>query len=477
MKKYIKEFGVKVLQKLHSYGFEVQIVRGIDKEIVKLNSINDLNSRLLCSEKLVEEYPQHPKAQMELIQSLHKMNDNRQFEQMNRYASKLQAWLTHTELQELRNIEFISNSMVVGSFGNHYALENLLRANEYGLRVKKKLFMLLPENIQLRNPTLFSYFEPYINVIRDMETIQAMKGFESFLTLPLGIGLPMNDICPFLDIAANLNEIEQKKIGIKGPLLHLKKEHYDIGKQVLRKLGLPDDAWYVTLHVREPGYRGESRKNTTEEFRNANPLDYVNACKVITNAGGWVFRMGDPSMTALPKMPQVIDYARTGEIRSDLMDVFLGATCRFLIGSASGYLRLPRYFGVPVLFTNSTNTVPYFSLTENDLYLPRLLKYKGNGNYLSFEENISPPISMLTNSQHFLNMGLGWANNTPEELEIATIEMLEKTDDNSSSKNEDDLQRRFKIVAEKCGQKYGGHPVKAFASISSEFLHKHVDLL
>jgi hypothetical protein len=41
----------------------------------------------------------------------------------------------------------------------------------------------------------------------------------------------------------------------------------------------------------------------------------------------------------------------------------------------------------------------------------------------------------------------------------------------------DDLQKRFKILAEKCGQKYGGHSVKAFAPVSREFLHKHVDLL
>ena len=36
-------------------------------------------------------------------------------------------------------------------------------------------------------------------------------------------------------------------------------------------------------------------------------MDYIKACKTITMAGGWVFRMGDPSMTKLPKMNGVID--------------------------------------------------------------------------------------------------------------------------------------------------------------------------
>ena len=42
---------------------------------------------------------------------------------------------------------------------------------------------------------------------------------------------------------------------------------------------------------------------------------------------------------------------------------------------------------------------------------------------------------------------------------------------------DDDLQMRFKSLAEKCGFKYGGHKVRAFASISPQFIHKHADLL
>ena len=175
-------------------------------------------------------------------------------------------------------------------------------------------------------------------------------------------------------------------------------------------------------------------------------------------------------------MPHVIDYAHM-DIRSDVMDIFLGATCRFLIGTASGFLRVPRYFGVPVIFTNCTSSVPYFSLVENDLYLPRLLKYQGNNQYVSFKEYMSPSMSMLNSTQKYLKEGLEWIDNTPEELKDVTIEMLEKIDGNSSSKSEDDRQRRFKIIAENCGLKYGEHTVKAFASISNNFLHKYSYLL
>ena len=51
--------------------------------------------------------------------------------------------------------------------------------------------------------------------------------------------------------------------------------------------------------------------------------------------GAWCLRMGDPSMRPMPRAPRVIDYAHSA-IRSDWMDVFLCARCRFFIGNTSG---------------------------------------------------------------------------------------------------------------------------------------------
>tara|TARA_B110000008_G_scaffold272542_1_gene305449 strand:- start:4212 stop:5666 length:1455 start_codon:yes stop_codon:yes gene_type:complete len=476
IKKIIKNFLVNLLEFIQIYGFDIQKIQDINKKLIKIRGTKDPLVRLNLVESLVNTYPKNPKAHLEYINCLHSQNDSRQFESMNTYAAVMEEWLIENKLSEL-NIEFISLSMVVGSFGNHFAIENLLKANKYGLRKPKKIYLLLPEKYQLRNPALFSYFEPYINVIRDSETIDALKSLESNLTLPLGVGLPLGKICPFLDIVANMSEVRRIKLGIDEPLFKLKNEHHDFGKKILKKLGLPDDAWYVTLHVREPGYRGENKKNTTEQWRNANCNDYIKSCKAITDAGGWVFRMGDDNMTPLPEMKQVIDYAHSVDIRSDIMDIFLGATCRFLIGTASGYLDVPKYFGVPIIFTNCTQSSPYFNMKENDLYLPRLLKDKKTHRYLSFEEYMSPPLSMIGTYDRFNKEGLVWVENTPEEIKDATLEMLKKTSKQNIAKSDDDLQRRFKLIAEKCGRKYGGHSVKAFASISQEFIHKHSGLL
>ena len=131
-----------------------------------------------------------------------------------------------------------------------------------------------------------------------------------------------------------------------------------------------------------------------------------------------------------------------------------------------------------MIFTNCAMTVPYFSLMEHDLFLPRLLKHNSSNKYLSFQELMSPPTSMFWTENRIRNAGLYWVENTPEELEAVTKEMLERTKSPSSKMADDELQRRFKALAKACGKKHdGGRPVKAFAHISRDFLQHHADLL
>jgi putative glycosyltransferase (TIGR04372 family) len=470
-------FGSSAIRVSQSIGYDIKRIADCSIEIERLQSIKDISQRLSAAHELVRKYPDHPSCHYHLALCMHMMCKTEVFKQFARYGEVRQQWLIQTGLDEL-DLEFIGPGMVVGSVGNHYALEGLLYANRLGLRPAKKPFLLLPNNLRLRNPALFEYFEPYLTVIRDKGAIESLKQLESVLMLPLGAVLPMHEGALYLDLAANCAEQAKKENkGLDEALFRLEDKHFEKGMQALRKLGLPQDAWYVTLHVRQPGYRGEKSSTTTENWRNANPMDYLKAIELIVKEGGWVFRMGDPSMPPLPKMPQVIDYAHH-PIRSDWMDVFLSATCRFCIGTASGFFRIPRFFGIPVIFTNCPHTVPYYSLRAQDLFLPRLLRKITNKACLNFGDLMSPPTSMFWSDNAYADAGLQWIENSPEELEKATKEMIERTANGKfPEQTDDELQRRFKTVAEACGRKHGGWPVKAFAPISQDFLMRHADLL
>ena len=110
--------------------------------------------------------------------------------------------------------------------------------------------------------------------------------------------------------------------------------------------------------------------------------------KFITKQGGWVIRVGDKSMSNLPKMKNVIDYANEN-IKSELMDIFLAAKSKFCVGTDSGYFRIPRFFGVPVLLTNTINHLIYYSLKSKDLYLPKLVKRNSDNYIFKFQEVFS----------------------------------------------------------------------------------------
>src|SRR5262249_48981936 len=85
---------------------------------------------------------------------------------------------------------------------------------------------------------------------------------------------------------------EAWEIDGRGPLLQLTNADREFGREQLRRMGLPDDAWFVCLHVRSAGYHKEWQ-NPHQAHRNANVRSYLSAIEEIVRRGGWVIRMGD----------------------------------------------------------------------------------------------------------------------------------------------------------------------------------------
>ncbi len=118
-----------------------------------------------------------------------------------------------------------------------------------------------------------------------------------------------------------------------------------------QKLGIPKNSWFVCLHVRGSGFRGDKGRR---DYRNPNILNYITAIKDITSRGGWVVRMGDQAMEPLPRMENVIDYPFTN-YKSDFMDLCLIQNCRFFFGNTSGLALIAHFFHKNRLITNIQN--------------------------------------------------------------------------------------------------------------------------
>ncbi|MDO8568367.1 MAG: TIGR04372 family glycosyltransferase [Dehalococcoidales bacterium] len=247
----------------------------------------------------------------------------------------------------------------------------------------------------------------------------------------------------------------------RGPLLTLTDSDHERGWQCLRTLGVPADAWFVGLHVREEG--DESR-----QARDTDIATYRMAIESIVARGGWVVRMGDPAVTPLPLMPQVIDYARSNA-RSDWMDVFLWARCRFFIGTQSGPAWVPPTFGVPCVVTNSTFlSRRWFG---QDLFITKLLWSEGEQRYLSFAEAVTSSAGVPESLDYFTSGGLRIVDNTPEEINDVAMEMLDRLEGNLKYTEEDEqLQGWFDRM-------WTSHAYKATGRIGRDFLRKWAHLL
>jgi putative glycosyltransferase (TIGR04372 family) len=151
---------------------------------------------------------------------------------------------------------------------------------------------------------------------------------------------------------------------INTPLhLELSEDQLKESNLLRSKMGLPKDAWFVCLHVRDGGYYGD---HLQAENRNANILNYIPAIREVTSRGGWVVRMGDSSMPKLPSMDKVIDYPFSSS-KCALMDIYLIKECRFYLGMQSGILDIAMLFQRPILTTNMVTWLITFPLKPNDM--------------------------------------------------------------------------------------------------------------
>jgi putative glycosyltransferase (TIGR04372 family) len=257
---------------------------------------------------------------------------------------------------------------------------------------------------------------------------------------------------------------EDKK---RPPLLRLDAEHRDRGRRLLRDLGLSPEDWFVCLHVREPGFLREP-PTSPHRHLNADIGTYVPVIRSIVAHGGWVVRMGDPTMKPLPQLERVVDYAHRPE-KSDWMDVFLAASCRFWLGTNSGLFMLASTFGVPAALTNVAPAT-FRPWSYGDLFIPKLYHSPREQRVLTFGESLAPS---LYSSWHLDTEGVVPIENDEEDLVDLAEEMHARiTGRLEYGERDEALQARFNSL-----YPADYYPDGVTSRIGSRFLVKHESLL
>lgn len=307
------------------------------------------------------------------------------------------------------------------------------------------------------NLALLNYFEQYFPIIRDNESAASLIALERQLGIHIS-GFSTRDGFKSLYEAWS-QSVEMWEADRRPPLLCVSDEHRFNGERMLRKWGVPQDGWFVTVHVRD----------TAEDWtgRNADINTYLPALKEITSRGGWVIRIGDHTMRELPPLTNVIDYAHFGEKTPEL-DVFFCGACRFFIGSASGPSSVPSLFDVPVLATNYS-LQPLQTRPSFDVFMPKLFRDIRQNRLLTFSESARSLCANVDNKALLARMGIEVVDNTPDEIREAVVEMIQRSEGGSPVKSEVGLQSKLKECLTPVG--------KVRCDIASSVLNRHRDLV
>jgi putative glycosyltransferase (TIGR04372 family) len=190
----------------------------------------------------------------------------------------------------------------------------------------------------------------------------------------------------------------------------------DLAKQKLVTLGLPKNAPFVTLHIRNAG-KGPGRRNQPIE-------SYLSAILEIIAQGYYVVRIGDVSMSPFPAVKNFIDLTQEQNAAEEL-HLYSLAMCEFFIGTTSGPSLVPPLYGVPTLTTNCTsigrNT---HSLAKGSLYLPKKIVNQRK-DPLSLHQIIGTSLGFDELHLNELNkLGFELIPNSSDEILYSVKEML-----------------------------------------------------
>ncbi len=213
------------------------------------------------------------------------------------------------------------------------------------------------------------------------------------------------------------------------------------GYALLREMGIdPDRDWYICIFARDSAYLNAVYPKGIwgyHDYRNADIDRFRAASEYIVGKGGYVVRIGSHVNKPFDMQNErIIDYASNH--RSDFMDIFIVANCRFVVGSPSGICDLSMLFDVPYL---GINCVPIGSVPhgKGGLFIPKKIKERETGEHVSFSPIIRETRirnSMFWNGNWWHQKGYELIENTEEEILEVVREMTER------------LERRFILTDE-----------------------------
>ena len=256
------------------------------------------------------------------------------------------------------------------------------------------------------------------------------------------------------------------------------------GEAGMREMGISPDTPFVCLIVRDNAYLDthlSSGEWNYHNYRDSDIQNYILAAEELAACGYFVIRMGAKVMEAMKtKHPRIIDYATNG-MRSDFMDIYLGAKCEFCISVGTGFDAVPYIFRRPVVYVNMVPLGYLFTFRQQFLCITKHHFAAAENRELTLSEIFNHGVGFYMRTSEYASKGIKLIENTPEEIRDVVIEMAERLNGTWKPHEDDEvLQRRFwEIFPTDAVDAYQGRPLHGEIRVrfGAEFLRKNKDFL
>ena len=228
------------------------------------------------------------------------------------------------------------------------------------------------------------------------------------------------------------------------PHLTFSTEEEEIGAQLLRDLGIPVGADFVCFNARNSLYLETTLYSSNwnyHSYRNSTIRNYVPAMEEVCRRGYFAIRMGGTvDQPICSSYSNLIDYASRG--RTDFLDIYLLAKCRFFVGDTAGLVAVPEAFRRPYLMVNAIPIENICSWWPQILFIPKRLWLQEQERFLSFKEIYATGASRFMHTTDYDRLGIVPMENTPEEILAAVAEIDDRLGGTWQGCPEDDLLQK-----------------------------------
>ena len=236
------------------------------------------------------------------------------------------------------------------------------------------------------------------------------------------------------------------------------------GQTSLELMGIPQGAPYVCLTARDSAYLESQFKGLDQSGHNYRDVDvqnYVLAAEELASRGYYVLRMGAKVKEPInSRHPMVIDYATNG-MRSDFMDIYLGANCTFCISCGTGFDGIPYIFRRPIAYVNMVPVGYFYTFSNRFLGIFKHHFSTKSDQNLSLREILTIGVGLSMHTSDYDSKDIMLVENTPEDIRDLVIEMHERINGIWQAHDGDELlqQKFWEIFPTEALDEFKGRPL------------------